>query len=357
MAILKDLIVNTVSRFIGKVFINESEINKINNVTVGSNPKFTDTTDLGSMTGTLPPGKGGTGLSKSTTTDLTISLINSLNTATGAPNDDTYYISQNTNAGYDTYYRRPASKIWEYIKGKISSWMKNNTAVGSLGWTSASNDTMPITSNTLAYWNGAYSGNNSNLSCLGTVTSGVWNGSTIRVGYGGTGATTLTSGALLQGNGANAVSTAAAKGSASLPIYIDSAGKPQPITNLIIDGQLEANSAVLGNVLTGQVNNFAVSNVTMNTFGRCTTPAATSTKEVTVTTPFSLVDGARITVLFDNKNTSLVPYLNVNNTGENSIWSNWEQVSSVNNNIDILSGVVQFIYITDRWHIIGGVGR
>jgi len=355
MAILKDLIVNTVSRFIGKVFINESEINKINNVTVGNNPKFTDTTDLGSMTGTLSPQKGGTGFSKSSTTDLTISLINSLDTATGAPNDDTYYISQNNNAGYNTYYRRPASKIWEYIKGKISSWMKNNTAAGSLGWTSASNDTMPITSNTLAYWNGAYRDNSSNLSHLGTVTSGVWNGSTIGVGHGGTGATTLTSEALLQGNGTNSVSAATAKGSASLPIYIDSAGKPQPITNLIIDGQLEANSAVLGNVivngdttfnnglrgnLTGQVNNFAVSNVTMNTFGRCSTPAATSTKEVTVTTPFSLVDGARITVLFDNKNTSLVPYLNVNNTGENSIWSNWEQVSSVNNNIDILCGVV-----------------
>lgn len=307
------------------------------------------------MTGTLPPGKGGTGLSVSSTTDLTTALINSLNTATGVPNDDTYYISQNSNAGYNTYYKRPTSKIWEYIKGKISLWMKNKTAVGSLDWTSASNDTMPITSNTLAYWNGAYRDNSSNLSHLGTVTSGVWNGSTLGVGYGGTGATTLTSEALLQGNGANAVSAAAAKGSASLPIYIDSAGKPQPITNLIIDGQLEANSAVLGNVvvngdtifnnglrgnLTGQVNNFAVSNATMNTFGRCSTAAATSVKEVTVTTPFALIDGARITVLFDNQNTNATPYLNVNNTGANSIWLKWQQITSDNNNIDVLHGAI-----------------
>ena len=44
MANLKDLIVNGVSRFIGKVFINDSQITTINGVTVGSDPKFTDTT-------------------------------------------------------------------------------------------------------------------------------------------------------------------------------------------------------------------------------------------------------------------------------------------------------------------------
>lgn len=44
MANLKDLIVNGVSRFIGKVYINDSKIEVINNSTVGDNPKFTDTT-------------------------------------------------------------------------------------------------------------------------------------------------------------------------------------------------------------------------------------------------------------------------------------------------------------------------
>lgn len=43
MAILKDLIVNGVSRFIGKVFINDSHINTINGVSVTQTPKFTDT--------------------------------------------------------------------------------------------------------------------------------------------------------------------------------------------------------------------------------------------------------------------------------------------------------------------------
>lgn len=44
MANLKNLIVNGVSRFIGKVYINDSEITIINGSTVGNNPKFTDTT-------------------------------------------------------------------------------------------------------------------------------------------------------------------------------------------------------------------------------------------------------------------------------------------------------------------------
>ena len=44
MANLKDLIVNGVSRFIGKVYIDDSRIEVINNSTVGDDPKFTDTT-------------------------------------------------------------------------------------------------------------------------------------------------------------------------------------------------------------------------------------------------------------------------------------------------------------------------
>lgn len=43
MANLKDLIVNGASRFIGKVFINDSHIDTINGVEVGNNPVFTDT--------------------------------------------------------------------------------------------------------------------------------------------------------------------------------------------------------------------------------------------------------------------------------------------------------------------------
>lgn len=68
----------------------------------------------------------------------------------------------------------------------------DNTAVGALisssSWTS--NNSNLVTLNTLAFWNGAHAGNNSNLSKLATVTAGTWQASTIGVAYGGTGATT-----------------------------------------------------------------------------------------------------------------------------------------------------------------------
>lgn len=52
--------------------------------------------------------------------------------------------------------------------------IKNNTNIGHLGWTSDANGTVLITENTLAYWNGAYSGTRSNidyvrLGKLGTI--------------------------------------------------------------------------------------------------------------------------------------------------------------------------------------------
>ena len=51
MANLKELVVNGVSHFISKVFINDSQINTINGVTVGSTPKFTDTITTATTSG------------------------------------------------------------------------------------------------------------------------------------------------------------------------------------------------------------------------------------------------------------------------------------------------------------------
>jgi hypothetical protein len=84
--------------------------------------------------------------------------------------------------------------------------IRNNVSVGGLGWTSATADTVLVTANTIAYWDGSYNGTTSNLSKLGTITTGTWNGSTIGVAYGGTGRATLTSGSVLVGNGTSAVS-------------------------------------------------------------------------------------------------------------------------------------------------------
>jgi len=47
----------------------------------------------------------------------------------------------------------------------------------------------------------------SNLVSIGTITTGVWNGTTLTVGFGGTGSTTLSSNQVLLGNGTTAIKT------------------------------------------------------------------------------------------------------------------------------------------------------
>ena len=69
--------------------------------------------------------------------------------------------------------------------------IRNNTSKGTLGWTSVSTDNTLITTNTLAYWDGSYSGTSSNITRLGTIASGTWQGSVIGASYGGTGQNTL----------------------------------------------------------------------------------------------------------------------------------------------------------------------
>ena len=63
----------------------------------------------------------------------------------------------------------------------------NNTTVGALGWNSAgsanANNLRLINVNTLAYWNGAYSGVNSNISIVGTIVHGTWHGTKIANDY------------------------------------------------------------------------------------------------------------------------------------------------------------------------------
>jgi len=121
MANLKDLIVNGVSRFIGKVFINDSHINTINDVEVGTSPKFTDTTALESMTGILGVNHGGTG--KTSGKDAANYFMNALDTGSSTPVDADYYISQYVGGGVTTttFHRRPVSALWSYIKEKIDA--------------------------------------------------------------------------------------------------------------------------------------------------------------------------------------------------------------------------------------------
>lgn len=48
-------------------------------------------------------------------------------------------------------------------KNLVSRGIRNNTGAGALGWTSASTDVTLVTTNTIAYWNGAFTSTTSNL--------------------------------------------------------------------------------------------------------------------------------------------------------------------------------------------------
>ena len=77
-----------------------------------------DTTNIESMTGTLPIANGGTG--KTTAAAAANALIGGLSTWTATPTDDTYFIRQDTSGGL-SFGRVKFSTLWTYIKNKISS--------------------------------------------------------------------------------------------------------------------------------------------------------------------------------------------------------------------------------------------
>ena len=80
-----------------------------------------DTTALGSMTGTLGIANGGTG--QTTANAAANAFVNALGTGSTAPVDDDYMITQYVNGGTTTttYHRRKMSVVWEYFKSKIQS--------------------------------------------------------------------------------------------------------------------------------------------------------------------------------------------------------------------------------------------
>lgn len=72
--------------------------------------------------GVIGAAYGGSG--KTTLTASANAFINALGTASATPQDADYYISQYIGGGdtTKTYYRRPMSALWAYIKSKIPSW-------------------------------------------------------------------------------------------------------------------------------------------------------------------------------------------------------------------------------------------
>lgn len=70
---------------------------------------------------TLPISKGGTG--QTTAVNAANIFINALGVGTDTPSDADYYISQFANGGttQTSFYRRPISALWNYIKSKLAT--------------------------------------------------------------------------------------------------------------------------------------------------------------------------------------------------------------------------------------------
>ena len=62
-------------------------------------------------------------------------LINKLSTADGIPNDATVFISQHNDGKTASYYRRPISTLWTYIKGKSEGVYQPNGCYAASGHT------------------------------------------------------------------------------------------------------------------------------------------------------------------------------------------------------------------------------
>ena len=201
-----------------------------------------------------------------------------------------------------------------------------------------------ITANTLYYHSG-----NSNLTTVGTISSGTWQGTSIKVGYGGTGTTTAptqggiiygsstsaygctaagTSGYLLQSNGTSAPSwiNATNTNTASTIVKRDSSGNFSAGTiTATLDGNASTSSrwktAIVfdGMSLRGDAARYS--------YGTCSTAAATAAKTVTCA-GFVLVTGSEITVKFTVTNTAKNPTLNVNSTGAKAIYYNGAAITA-----------------------------
>ena len=97
----------------------------------------------------------------------------------------------------------------------------------------------------------AYTGDSS-LVTVGTVASGTWNGSTVAVAYGGTGATTFTDGGVLLGSGTGAITATAVLGNGEILIG-DASGDP-----VALDVGSSTAITILGTVATGVWNGTAI---------------------------------------------------------------------------------------------------
>lgn len=119
-------------------------------------------------------------------------------------------------------------EIYGYDSGSVASLPANasgllkNDGSGNLSWDNASTvksflSLGNVENTALSTWTGS-----TNITQLGTIGTGIWNGTVLTVPYGGTSLSTITSGAFMRGNGTSAPSLLSP--SASATDYLDGTG-------------------------------------------------------------------------------------------------------------------------------------
>lgn len=153
------------------------------------------------------------------------------------------YVVGTVSAGFASFTRSIDADNSDKVNANLYVWIEDGTINGDNGYTLTTNDpiTLDITPLSFTQFNGAgqiiagtgltkngntlnvigtsdrifvdadtidiastYTGQTS-INTLGTITTGVWNGDTLSVSYGGTGISSVTEGAFLKGNGSGAL--------------------------------------------------------------------------------------------------------------------------------------------------------
>lgn len=149
----------------------------------------------GAVSGTLPTGNGGTGLTTYTLGDLIYSsATNTLAKLAGNTTTTKTFLVQ-TGAGGGV----SAAPSWGTIAAADVSGLAASATTDTTNAANITTGTLPV-----ARLNGSYTG----ITGVGTIAAGTWNGTAVGAAYGGTGVTTLTG--LAYGNGTSAFTAATA---------------------------------------------------------------------------------------------------------------------------------------------------
>jgi hypothetical protein len=146
----------------------------------------------GAVSGALPTGNGGTGLTTYTLGDLVYSsATNTLAKLAGNTTTTKLFLSQTGTGGGS------AAPAWAQPAASDISGLASSATTDTTDASNISSGTLPS-----ARLNGSYTG----ITGVGTLAAGTWNGTTIAANYGGTGQSSYTTGDILYASGSTALS-------------------------------------------------------------------------------------------------------------------------------------------------------